>query len=75
MSPAASIPPARGLLRVAVGVCAIAMIGYAFGLSVAAGDANPFDYFGYFTNQTSLFVSVLLVASGGLSLAQRRAPS
>ncbi len=74
MSPAASIHPAVGALRLAVGVLAIVVLGYAYGLSIAAGDANPLNYFGYFTNQTTLLMSVLLMSAGGLSLARRHAP-
>jgi hypothetical protein len=63
-----------GLVRMAVGVVTIGVLICTFGLSVAAGDGNPFDYFGYFTNQTSLFVGVLLVASGVLTVLQRTPP-
>ncbi|WP_434992229.1 Pr6Pr family membrane protein [Arthrobacter sp. Ld5] len=74
MSSAASIHPGVGAVRVVVGVLAIVVLGYAYGLSITDGDANPFNYFGYFTNQTSLLMSVLLMTAGGLSLARRHAP-
>lgn len=74
MSSTASVHPGVGALRVAVGVLAIVVLGYAYSLSIAAGDANPFDYFGYFTNQTTLLMSVLLMTAGGLSLARRHVP-
>ncbi|WP_235021814.1 MULTISPECIES: Pr6Pr family membrane protein [unclassified Rathayibacter] len=75
MTPAAPTLAAVGAIRVAVGVLAIAVVGYAYGLSVAAGEPNPFDYFGYFTNQTSVVVSVLLVIAGVRSLARRATPA
>jgi hypothetical protein len=44
---------------------------FAYGLRVEAGDPNPFDYFGYFTNQTSLFLGALFVVTGALTIARR----
>lgn len=64
-----------GAARVAVGVLALGIVGYAYGLNVAAGDSNPFDYFGYFTNQTSLFASAVMIAAGAVALARRPTPA
>lgn len=66
---------AAGAGRIAVGASAIAVVAYAYGLNVAAGDPNPFDYFGYFTNQTSLFASVVLIIAGAFALSRRPTPA
>ena len=63
-----------GPLRIVVGAFTIAVLLYTFALNVAAGDANPFDYFGYFTNQTSLLMGVVLIATGVLTVARRDSP-
>ena len=39
------------------------------------GDANPFDYFGYFTNQTGSFTAILFIALGVAGLAGRAVPA
>lgn len=67
--------PPVGIARIAVGAAALAVIGYAYGLSIAAGDPNPFDYFGYFTNQTGLLASAVLIVAGSLALTRRPPPS
>src|SRR5688500_8067141 len=61
-------------MRITVGVLALGVLWYAYGLNVAAGNTNPFDYFGYFTNQTSLGMSVVLIAAGVSTVARRRTP-
>lgn len=65
---------AVGATRVGVGVAVLAVLAYAYSLRIAAGDANPFDYFGYFTNQTSLLTSVVLIATGLFAMGDRRVP-
>jgi len=67
-------PSAVGVARIASGTIVIAILIYAYVLRLAAGDANPFDYFGYFTNQTSLISSVTLITTGAFTLAGRNAP-
>jgi hypothetical protein len=57
-----------------VGAFTVLVLFYTFGLNIEGGDANPFDYFGYFTNQTSLLMSVVLIATGILTALQRRTP-
>ena len=47
---------------------------YAYSLRVAAGDGNPFDYFGYFTNLTSLLAGVVLITTGTLMLSGQQPP-
>jgi len=65
---------AVGTARAATGVVVIAVLLYAYVLRIAAGDGNPVNYFGYFTNQTSLFASVILIAIGALTILGRRVP-
>ena len=67
-------PSIVGIVRVASGTTVIAVLIYAYILRIAAGDVNPFDYFGYFTNQTSLIASIVLVATGVFNLTHRHAP-
>ena len=64
-------PPAAAVARLLVSVVVLAVLGYAYGLRAAAGDASPVDYFGYFTNQTSLILSVVLLVSGATALLGR----
>ncbi len=42
---------------------------------VAVGDGNPFDFFGYFTNQTNTLAAVILFASGYRVLRRRSQPA
>jgi hypothetical protein len=63
-----------GVGRVAAGVLVGAVLGYAYALRFAVRDGNPFNFFGYFTNQTSLFASGVLIALGALAIAGRRVP-
>jgi hypothetical protein len=64
-----------GVGRVAAGVLVGAVLGYAYALRIAVGDGNPFNFFGYFTNQTSLLASGVLIALGALVIAGRRVPN
>ena len=70
MRPAVAV----GTARAAAGSVVIAVLLYAYVLRIAAGDGNPVNYFGYFTNQTSLFASVILIAIGALTILGRRVP-
>ncbi|WP_235480851.1 Pr6Pr family membrane protein [Agromyces sp. Leaf222] len=63
-----------GVARITVGVLCLAVLCYAYALRIAAGDGNPFDYFGYFTNQTTSLASVVLIISGTFSMRGRVAP-
>jgi hypothetical protein len=63
-----------GVGRVAAGVLVGAVLGHAYALRIAVGDGNPFNFFGYFTNQTSLLASGVLIALGALVIAGRRVP-
>ena len=55
----------------AVGALTIGILAYAYALRIAASDSNPFDYFGYFTNQTTLFTGVVLILAGVTNLRGR----
>lgn len=68
---APSTPPAAAVARILVSVVVLAVLGYAYGLRMAAGDPSPVDHFGYFTNQTSLLLSIALLVSGATSLLGR----
>ncbi|GAA1952961.1 Pr6Pr family membrane protein [Agromyces allii] len=57
-----------------MGLLGIAVLAYAYALRIAVGDGNPFDYFGYFTNQTTLLTCLVLVVSGVFAVRQRAAP-
>ncbi|WP_404472838.1 Pr6Pr family membrane protein [Microbacterium aerolatum] len=52
----------------------IAALVYTYGLRIAVGDSSPFDYFGYFTNQTSLLAGIIMIVTGSLTLARRTSP-
>ena len=67
-------PVVVGLARVAEGVLCIAVLGYAYSLRIEVGDASPLDFFGYFTNQTSLLTSIVLIATGLFAVLGRHAP-
>ncbi|MCI9858289.1 Pr6Pr family membrane protein [Microbacterium proteolyticum] len=64
----------RPLVRVVVGSAALLVVFYAYVLRIAVGDTNPFDFFGYFTNQTSSLTALVLIAVGALALNGRRPP-
>lgn len=67
-------PRAVGLARVVVGVGVVAVLVHTYVLGIAAGRMSLLDYFGYFTNLTSLLMSAVLIASGTLALRIRREP-
>lgn len=75
-SPPALQIAARGVAvaRIGVGLLVILVLAYAYGVGIARDGANLFDYFGYFTNLTSLLTSAALILAGGCSLAGRPAP-
>jgi len=65
---------AWGLGRTVAGVFVLAVLCFGYGLRIAVGDDDPFDYFGYFTNQTSLLAAVILITTGSLMIVGRRVP-
>lgn len=60
--------------RIAAGALVVGVLGHSYGEERAAGRGNPVDFLGYFTNQTSLLTSVLLIFTGALTLTGRTAP-
>ncbi|MCK2023438.1 Pr6Pr family membrane protein [Microbacterium sp. kSW2-24] len=65
---------AVGLTRIVVGLSVITVLVHTYLLGISAGRTSLIDYFGYFTNLTSLLTSALLLASGALALRGRRHP-
>lgn len=47
---------------------------FAYGLRIAADDPNFFDFFGYFTNQTSSLTALVLIAVGARGAADQTVP-
>ncbi|WP_238439343.1 Pr6Pr family membrane protein [Microbacterium sp. JZ31] len=73
------IPPRNsavgiGIARIGAAMFVVVLLVHTFLGRIAVGDANPFDYFGYFTNQTSLLAAVVLTASGSHSVRNQRPP-
>jgi len=69
-------PSARtiAVLRLSLGAGAIALLGWTYVIGIPRSGANPFDYFGYFTNFTTLITSTILIAIAVLVLRGGRAP-
>lgn len=63
-----------GIARIAVGVAVVSVLIHTYLLGVDAGRTSLIDYFGYFTNLTSLMTSLLLVIVGTLVLRRRAHP-
>lgn len=61
-------PALVGIGRAGSGIVVVMVLLYGYSIRIAVGDTNPFDYFGYFTNQTSLLASVILIVTGVLAL-------
>lgn len=65
---------AIGAVRIGVAGFVVFVVLTSYAERIASGDGNPFDYFGYFTNQTSLGVSVVLISTGALLVTGRTPP-
>ncbi|MGB4776811.1 Pr6Pr family membrane protein [Microbacterium sp.] len=63
------------VFRVAGASAILGILIDAYVLRVAVGDGNPFDFFGYFTNQTALLTSIVLIVTGVLTLRRRPVPA
>ena len=61
--------------RIAIGGAVIGILGYAYLAAGAVNGLSPLDYFGFFTNLTSLITGILLIITGVWSLRGHRAPS
>jgi len=65
---------ARAITRLVAASIALAVVLIAYALRLAVGDGNPFDFFGYFTNQTSSLSALVLMAVAFRQLRGRRIP-
>lgn len=77
MTRAAATAVSSGIVgagRAALGLGVICVVLFAFVEGRESNGLNPFDYFGFFTNLTSLLTSVLLVLAGIHGLSRRPAP-
>ncbi|MFJ4159752.1 Pr6Pr family membrane protein [Microbacterium testaceum] len=72
--PADSRRRVRSVARIVAGVGVLGVVLFAYGLRIAAGDPNFFDFFGYFTNQTSSLTALVLIAVGARGAADRTVP-
>lgn len=50
------------------GAAVIGILAYTYAIGIPARSASLFDYFGYFTNLTSLLTAAALIAAGVLAL-------
>lgn len=60
--------------RLTLGIGMLVLLAWTYLIGIPRSGANPFDYFGYFTNLTSLGAAVLLIAVAALALRGRRVP-
>lgn len=67
--------PVVGAARIAVGVVVVAILLWTYAGRVTENESNPFNFFGYFTNQTSLLTSILLITAGVFTLRGRPTPA
>jgi hypothetical protein len=69
-------PPSRAVAvsRLSLGIGVLVLLAWTYVIGIPRSGANPFDYFGYFTNLTSLATAVLLIAVAALALGGRRVP-
>lgn len=71
-------PPLRarvvGTMRLIAGAVVIAILLLTFFQGGAVNGFNPFNYFGFFTNLTSLFTAGILILTGARGMAGRVAP-
>lgn len=63
------------IARVALGTAVIGILLYTYTIGIPAQGASPLDYFGYFTNLTSLLTGVLLITTGAQALGNREIPT
>lgn len=78
MSSSAADRPATlivGLTRISVAMFVVCVRMLTFVGRISMRDSNPFDYFGYFTNQTSLLASIVLIATGALMAVGSSVPT
>ena len=66
---------AVGWGRISGGVVVAAVLACAYTTARAVGEHNPFNYFGYFTNLTSLLTCIVLIATGAVIITGRHVPA
>lgn len=64
-------PRAVGLARVVLGLLVLWILGWTY---LAEGSPRLIDFFGYFTNLTSLLASLILLVAGVFLVVRRPAP-
>lgn len=69
-APLAAVPVSAA--RLVLGACVLAVLGYTYVIGIPLDGANPFNYFGYFTNLTCLLTALLCIAIGAGGLSGRR---
>ncbi|CAN7336792.1 Pr6Pr family membrane protein [Microbacterium foliorum] len=72
-----SLPPASpgiGILRVLVGGVVVEILVFTYVIGIPRQGASLVDYFGYFTNLTSLLTAGVLIATGLLTIRRRSIP-
>lgn len=74
MSVAPSPPRAVSVARLTLGIGMLVLLAWTYMIGIPRSGANPFDYFGYFTNLTSLAGALLLIAVAASCLRGRRVP-
>jgi hypothetical protein len=62
-------------IRIIASVLITAVLAYGYAAQLEVDGGSPFDYFGYFTNQTSLLTSAVLIVTGTVVLTGRRVPA
>lgn len=72
--PAGSRRRVRSVARIVAGVGVLGVVLFAYGLRIAAGDPDFFDFFGYFTNQTSSLTALVLITVGARGAMDRAVP-
>lgn len=65
---------ATGTIRILTGATTLIALGVAYALAIRAGQGSPFDYFGYFTNLTSLATSGIVITAGVYAFRGNCAP-
>ncbi len=72
--PAGRVRPFVSALRLVFSATTLLALGTTYARASAAGDPNPFNYFGYFTNLTSTLTSLVLLGTALRTLRGRHIP-
>lgn len=75
MTPVPPTPRAIAILRLLLGVIVIGILLFTYAIGIPRQGASLFDYFGYFTNLTSLLTAAVLVVSSVCALRRRTVPA